>query len=863
MFDLLEQSKRLFTGEFFSYFEAADNVHIEISTSVHMLPSTTDMLNIIDNISARDTMSITIKSVVSFRYNTGSEDWESSYTDFIEQCDPEDQADIKIHVKKEFANNTLSIYSFDMFWEYYGTGEGKDKIIPFFSDCLKKHPYLRFDVFDKPVKLVTDSIDNTTEMPIRLHYVWFKDNNTFFNQGINFSSKYNFSYDSVSGKLKVTGPKNDKYVDDFFGNNIDVTAIVGQNGAGKTTLLKFIQSLGSGVISEDSVVVCEKDSNFWAARYYSDGRVPTRLHIEGNNIANIVELDIKPEESTFPFKKDIRFIYMTEMFNMSQYESPTPGISSGDDMSFAAVLYRQSEYGYEEKHTINPVTRYIHRITDWQLDFISNGAKFVEKFDITYPKVLTIKPNYDTFAFEKLYMAVKGKVQGKIRQSSNNEYEDEYGKEATILSKKWFGTSKNLKDEYAKAIIMNIISSCEYYTDASYPKRKNLYDRLECCYSSGLGTWASTKEFLRVTNTENNEHNDRNTKDKSRFYINARSYIEFMKYLENFFEGKNPNRYILFDINIPTSDMTIIYDFVKEYRKCVLMVDFLSFSWGLSSGENLLLNQFGKLMHLFRKDNNGYFLPADINSVIPAKNAVIMLDEAEVAFHPEWQRRYFNAFLNFINQNIVKHGTAVVEILLVPGQHHDGDIPHAHAFVAAVHALEGGFLTERGFLAPHALFRVFGTCRLPSEHSDFPRQVVYCFGVVTGFVIYRDYRSGNVRQLRQPAVFHLGREHENAVDPAVILAKPELVHAEFNSDRRNTRLQCGINRSFDFCFLFDHRVSFRLHSQKCNGFVYVRAFNVDVSWIVHQIAEPDYPAAVDELRAYSAFAELLCDILRR
>lgn len=158
MFDLLEQSKQLFTGESFSYFEAADNVHIEISTSVHTLPSTTDMLNIIDNISARDTMSITIKSVVSFRYNTGSEGWESSYTDFIEQCDPEDQADIKIHIKKGFVNNRLSIYSFDMFWEYYGTGEGKDKVIPFFSDCLKKHPYLRFDVFDKPVKLVTDSM---------------------------------------------------------------------------------------------------------------------------------------------------------------------------------------------------------------------------------------------------------------------------------------------------------------------------------------------------------------------------------------------------------------------------------------------------------------------------------------------------------------------------------------------------------------------------------------------------------------------------------------------------------------------------------------------------------------------------------
>lgn len=45
-----------------------------------------------------------------------------------------------------------------MFWEYYGTGEEKHNVISFFSDCLKKYPYLRFDVFDKPVKLVTDSI---------------------------------------------------------------------------------------------------------------------------------------------------------------------------------------------------------------------------------------------------------------------------------------------------------------------------------------------------------------------------------------------------------------------------------------------------------------------------------------------------------------------------------------------------------------------------------------------------------------------------------------------------------------------------------------------------------------------------------
>lgn len=102
MFDLLEQSKQLFNGISFSYSETADNVHIEMSTSVSMLPSATELLNIINSISARDTLSIETESVVSFKYVTGNADWESSYNDFAEQCEPEDQADIKIHIKKFF-----------------------------------------------------------------------------------------------------------------------------------------------------------------------------------------------------------------------------------------------------------------------------------------------------------------------------------------------------------------------------------------------------------------------------------------------------------------------------------------------------------------------------------------------------------------------------------------------------------------------------------------------------------------------------------------------------------------------------------------------------------------------------------------
>ncbi len=498
---------------------------------------------------------------------------------------------------------------------------------------------------------------------IRLHYIWFKDYFTFHDQGINLSSKYNFSYDPDKEIIKVLDTKNDNYIVNFFGDDIDVTAIVGQNGVGKTSLLSFIQHLRSGdLIITECVIVCEKDSKFWAGRYGVDGKNPKVLTIEG--IDKDKCLFIQPEEQRFPFGNDIRFIYMTEMFNMSQYEEP---VSGGDDLSFASVLYKQTTEGYEEKHITNPVTRYIHRITDWQLNFISNGEEFVKQFNINYPPEIRISPSYDRNAFIKLYTTI-----------NNNEYD----KEAKKLSDRLSGISKNVKDEYAKAIVMNIISSFEYDIDVSDEKRKALFKKLERFYSSGSGTWVSTVNFLEEINKDNeeyekllNENNGMITKDKSRFYINAKPYIEFMKYLEKFFEGKNLNHHIAFDIKISTSDMTIICDFVKEYRKCVHIVDFLSFSWGLSAGENLLLNQFGKLLHLFKKDKKEYYLPQDVNSEEHAQNAVIMLDEAEVAFHPEWQRRYFNAFLNFIQKNICEHGTHVQLIIATHSPIILSDIP--------------------------------------------------------------------------------------------------------------------------------------------------------------------------------------------
>lgn len=134
MFNLLEQSKQLFNGKSFSYYEAASEVHIEMKSQVNYLPSESGLSELIDNVSIRDLLSIDIDAVETFKYSPSEANWADRYKDFLEQCESGDSAKIKIHIDKKFSDkNILSVYSFDKFWEYYGND--LNTAISFFSEC--------------------------------------------------------------------------------------------------------------------------------------------------------------------------------------------------------------------------------------------------------------------------------------------------------------------------------------------------------------------------------------------------------------------------------------------------------------------------------------------------------------------------------------------------------------------------------------------------------------------------------------------------------------------------------------------------------------------------------------------------------
>ncbi len=74
---------------------------------------------------------------------------------------------------------------------------------------------------------------------MELVYLWIEKYKNIENCGFNFSPKYQCKYDDQTNELVIK--KSDDYIENFFGDNINVSAIIGKNGSGKSNLLDLIQ----------------------------------------------------------------------------------------------------------------------------------------------------------------------------------------------------------------------------------------------------------------------------------------------------------------------------------------------------------------------------------------------------------------------------------------------------------------------------------------------------------------------------------------------------------------------------------------------------------------------------------------------
>jgi len=95
---------------------------------------------------------------------------------------------------------------------------------------------------------------------MELVYLWVEDYKNIHKQGFNFSPRFTCEYDDETNELTID--ENDDYIENFFGDNINVTAIVGKNGSGKSSVLEYLYY--SFHFHDATILIFQKDNNLFS-----------------------------------------------------------------------------------------------------------------------------------------------------------------------------------------------------------------------------------------------------------------------------------------------------------------------------------------------------------------------------------------------------------------------------------------------------------------------------------------------------------------------------------------------------------------------------------------------------------------------
>lgn len=135
---------------------------------------------------------------------------------------------------------------------------------------------------------------------MELVYLWVEKYKNIVAQGFNFSPRFRCVYDKKTEKLEIIDKEEtgEFYPKNFFGDNINVTAIVGENGSGKSSLLELIYILLSENIEVNLnlILIIQKENQLY---YVSD------LIINNEEILKLEKL----EKNDYYILRNEKFIF--------------------------------------------------------------------------------------------------------------------------------------------------------------------------------------------------------------------------------------------------------------------------------------------------------------------------------------------------------------------------------------------------------------------------------------------------------------------------------------------------------------------------------------------------------------------------
>ncbi|MGG7198540.1 AAA family ATPase [Clostridium butyricum] len=511
---------------------------------------------------------------------------------------------------------------------------------------------------------------------MELIYIWVKNYGCFKDKEFNFNQVHQFRYKYKKNKLSYSKKSNNnsnifnKKENNENGQLVNLTAIVGENGAGKSTLLNLIANclpyrclmvnlkiLVAYKINDKiefystfvrETILLDTVNNIDLFDYVSQKHVKVKKFYtprevvvkdekyDSNAVCNIEEL------------KTTRFIYFTDIFENNAYMHKKYGMIT--DLSFSGLINKYFELRPNRRNAFSDkLINYINKNTESQINFICSydnvkniiPFKIPRKIDVYIDKNIN---NVKDIEQELLKYNYENK-DGKLRNYHLNIFYDlNRDNRETIESMK---NEENWKWNFCISLINNLLLELIKKPYTPNNSKDNIQALSHCDVEFNEKSFGYSKKLLSEIKRKLEEYELIDS-------ILIDSYINIIDYLESnyeklsisfdpFYEYKQDMR---ITINLNDSNEQIFKEFFKLYEETCFNHRYLRFSWNLSSGENNLLSMYSKFFSILNK-NMKVINNFETNNT-ECNNIIILIDEADMSFHPRWQQEYIKSITNFV-----------------------------------------------------------------------------------------------------------------------------------------------------------------------------------------------------------------------
>ncbi|PGC01172.1 hypothetical protein COM20_26780 [Bacillus toyonensis] len=496
---------------------------------------------------------------------------------------------------------------------------------------------------------------------LELVYLWIEKYGCFTDDEFHFNNIFEFKCEKEDGILTISDSPTKIVNRALYEENIkNISIIVGDNGAGKTSLLR-------GIIDFLATYEDYGHSRGFLGAFYDRHR--KELKIFSFNIPAELKLIVEECKTVTVNTMDrgrfreiiqqTKLIFMSNVLDLNDYAYQKNGHII--DASIGGLL-RNDFLRNRENHYINSyenqILNYFNNEVYRQLNFLYGyKPKNVDKIiPFKLPDTLRVKGLKSGERLED----VIGELQkhNPINDISENLTPEKRAenKRITNLVHMIYQAEWQVEIGRKQRWIINLVENLflSALLEVMRPNTTNDIRKKELkCLLDAYRPYQG-EESLTLYIRSYLARAMQGLREVSIYWWELIPYLDFLRWLDN-------NNLFEFDLeHLETDSISIklnesnkkrFQEFFFHYNKTCQPYYYLNFSWGLSTGENNLLSLYAKLYSVLEVENNGRRGRRVINHFtrkVKCSNVLLLIDEADLSFHPKWQVQYVDSLLKMV-----------------------------------------------------------------------------------------------------------------------------------------------------------------------------------------------------------------------